>query len=170
MFIATEIAQSGPHGIARTPSEVSVESRAILAAAREKAQHAGLLYAGDVTPQKAWTLFSSGIAKLVDVRTTRELRNVGSVPDAHHQDVHHVEWLKDADMSQNAHFIRELEALASKGNVVLFLCRSGKRSVAAAEAATAAGFRNAFNILEGFEGTGDPQQGWLNRGLPALQD
>jgi len=59
---------------------------------------------------------------------------------------------------------------------VLLLCRSGKRSALAAEAATKAGFAHVFNVLEGFEGelnearqrgTGD---GWRFRGLPWVQD
>jgi rhodanese-related sulfurtransferase len=40
--------------------------------------------------------------------------------------------------------------VAPKHAVVLLLCRSGKRSAAAAEAATVAGFANVFNVLEGF--------------------
>lgn len=170
MSSAVQFAQNLPYGnphslpfnIAAAPSTLTV--------ARQQAERLQLAYAGDVTPQAAWELFSSGVAKLVDVRTLSELRTVGAVPDAHHQDAHHVEWIKDGDMTRNPFFLRQLEAVASKGNVVLFLCRSGKRSVAAAEAASAAGFRNAFNILEGFEGTGNPQQGWLNRGLPVRLD
>jgi len=59
---------------------------------------------------------------------------------------------------------------------VLFLCRSGKRSAAAAEVATKAGYRNAFNVLEGFEGEIDDRKhrgglgGWRRRGLPWIQD
>lgn len=140
-------------------------SRSIIDAARERAQQAGLHYAGDVTPQEAWELFSSGIAGLVDVRTERELQRVGHVPDAWH-----VEWLKGSDMLKNTHFISELGSVVGKDDVVLFLCRSGKRSVAAAQTATQAGFKNVFNVLEGFEGDGHPQQGWLNRELPSAQD
>lgn len=165
MFIATGIAPDQPHGTAHTPSAVSVESHAVLAAARAAAQQAGLQYAGDVTPQQAWALFSSGIAELVDVRTERELQRVGYVPDAKH-----LEWLKGAEMLKNPRFIGELGAVAGKEDVVLFLCRSGKRSVAAAQAATDAGYRNAFNVLEGFEGDGSPQRGWLRHGLPSVQD
>ena len=52
----------------------------------------------------------------------------------------------------------------------MFLCRSGVRSIAAAEAATAAGF-TSYNVLEGFEGEPDAYgdrvlNGWKNRHLP----
>jgi rhodanese-related sulfurtransferase len=146
-------------------SEANTQSHVILAAARDVAQNSRLQYAGDVTPEQAWSLFSAGIAELIDVRTGRELHRTGSVPSAPH-----IEWLVSADMSKNPHFLNELDSVVNKGNVVLFLCRSGKRSVAAAEAATEAGFRNVFNILEGFEGDGNPRLGWLNRRLPVTQE
>ena len=54
--------------------------------------------------------------------------------------------------------LRELDAKAGRDAVVILLCRSGKRSAAAGEAAAAAGFNNVFNVLEGFEGDLDTQQ------------
>lgn len=137
----------------------------ILANARASAAADGLGFAGNVTPQEAWALFSAGIAELVDVRTTRELQRVGYVKDARH-----VEWLKGDEMERNSRFLSELGREVSKEDVVLFLCRSGKRSVAAAEAATQAGYLHAFNVSEGFEGDGSPKRGWLRHGLPAIQD
>lgn len=136
-----------------------------LAKARANAATEDLEYAGNLTPQEAWALFSSGIAELVDVRTYKELERVGYVPGAKH-----VEWLRGSDMAQNPRFLSQLGAKVGKEDVVLFLCRSGKRSVAAAEAATVSGYRNAFNVLEGFEGDGSPQRGWLHHGLPSSQD
>ena len=56
----------------------------------------------------------------------------------------------------------------------MFLCRSGVRSHAAAEAATREGW-TAYNILEGFEGDKDAAQhrnsvgGWRKAGLPWTQ-
>ena len=55
----------------------------------------------------------------------------------------------------------------------MFLCRSGARSNAAAEAATRAGWKEAYNVLEGFEGDKDADQhrntvGRLAQGRPAL--
>ena len=40
---------------------------------------------------------------------------------------------------------------------VVFLCRSGNRSIGAAEAATAAGIAPSYNVLDGFEGNLDTQ-------------
>jgi rhodanese-related sulfurtransferase len=58
---------------------------------------------------------------------------------------------------------------------VAFLCRSGVRSVAAAELVTAAGFARAYNVAEGFEGPVDGAghrggaAGWKAAGLPWRQ-
>jgi rhodanese-related sulfurtransferase len=58
---------------------------------------------------------------------------------------------------------------------IYFICRSGQRSYAAAQAAHDAGFRNAYNVAEGFEGDVDAaghrgvSQGWKAAGLPWRQ-
>ena len=150
---------------------IDQKSAEILARAREEARRDGIPYAGRLTPEEAWELVSSGAAELVDVRTIEELRFVGRVPDAAH-----VAWQIGAALTKNPRFLRELETKVGKDNVALLLCRSGKRSAAAAEAAAKAGFQNVFNILEGFEGDLDNQQrrgdsgGWRLRGLPWVQD
>jgi hypothetical protein len=58
---------------------------------------------------------------------------------------------------------------------LLFVCRSGARSSAAAKAATEAGIAPSFNVLEGFEGDKDAEghrsriNGWRFHGLPWVQ-
>jgi rhodanese-related sulfurtransferase len=81
-----------------------------------------------------------------------------------------------AALVKNPRFVRELEKIASKDSVILLLCRSGKRSALAAEAAAKAGFTRAFNVLEGFEGEIDANgqrgqtDGWRFHHLPWTQD
>lgn len=139
--------------------------------ARQRAAEELQPYAGSVTPYEAWALFQSGEAVIVDVRTAEERKFVGHVPDTLH-----VAWATGLSLSRNPRFTKELEAKVGKDDVVLLLCRSGKRSAAAAEVAAKGGFRNVFNILEGFEGDLDEQQrrggfnGWRNAGLPWIQD
>ena len=76
----------------------------------------------------------------------------------------------------NPHFLQELNRQCSTADIVLFLCRSGVRSHWAAEAAAQAGYTQAFNILEGFEGDLNEQGqrgylgGWRKAGLPWIQD
>jgi rhodanese-related sulfurtransferase len=139
--------------------------------ARAAARAAALPYAGSVSPQEAWTLAQSGLATLVDVRSTEERKFVGHVPGTAH-----VAWATGTALTRNPRFVRELEAKARKDAPVLLLCRSGKRSALAAEAATRAGFALAFNVREGFEGELDERQqrghadGWRFRSLPWVQD
>jgi rhodanese-related sulfurtransferase len=131
-----------------------------------------LPYAGQVPPRLAWRLFESGEALLVDVRSAEERKFVGHVPDSVH-----VPWATGTALTRNPRFVRELEAKAGgKDRTVLLLCRSGKRSALAAEAAAKAGFTHVFNVLEGFEGELDAlghrggSDGWRFRGLPWVQD
>lgn len=143
--------------------------------ARARAAESNLPYAGGVAPQKAWELVQNGHAVLVDVRSGEERKFVGHVPGSQH-----VAWATGTALTRNPRFVRELEAkLAKDGGkeaVVLLLCRSGKRSALAAEAAAKAGFTNVFNVLEGFEGEIDAQQhrggsdGWRFHALPWVQD
>lgn len=143
----------------------------ILDGARQRGTTSGLRYAGEVSPEEAWELFEAGAAEIVDVRTAEELTFVGRVPDAIH-----VAWATGLSMNRNPRFTRELEAKVRKDAVILFLCRSAKRSAVAAEVATNAGFAHAYNILEGFEGDLDGLRrrgtlaGWRLRGLPWVQD
>ena len=138
---------------------------------REQAVANGSSYAGSVLPELAWKLLEAGQALLVDVRTPEELSYVGRVPGATH-----LAWATGTAQVRNPRFLRELESRVPKDATVLFLCRSGKRSAAAAEAATKAGYRNAFNVREGFEGEIDDRKhrgglgGWRHRGLPWAQD
>jgi rhodanese-related sulfurtransferase len=146
-------------------------SSEILARARAWGREHGQAFAGSLTPIDAWNLFQRGDAVLVDVRTAEELKFVGHVPGSQH-----VAWQTGTALIKNPRFLKELEQKASKQLNVLLLCRSGKRSAAAAEAATKAGFLNVFNVREGFEGEKDESQhrgeegGWRRQGLPWVQD
>jgi len=148
-----------------------VFSDPVLERARRDAQAAGLPYAGSVPPADAWALAQAGAAVLVDVRSAEERKFVGQVPGSVH-----VAWATGTSLTRNPRFARELEAKVPKNAVLLLLCRSGKRSALAAEAATKAGFASAFNVLEGFEGEINAAQqrgaadGWRFRGLPWIQD
>jgi len=125
-----------------------------------------------VSPPEAWSLFSAGEAVLVDVRTPEELKFVGRVPDAIN-----VPWATGTSLTRNPRFVRELESkVPDKDKRVLLLCRSGKRSALALEAAQKAGFTRISNVSEGFEGELDAQgqrghaDGWRHHGLPWVQD
>jgi rhodanese-related sulfurtransferase len=143
----------------------------VLEAASAAGRAAALPYAGSIAPEAAWALVQDGAATLVDVRSPEECRFVGQVPGADR-----VPWATGLALERNAAFVEQLEATVDKDAVVLLLCRSGKRSALAAEAATAAGFARAFSVLEGFEGELNAARqrgaddGWRFRGLPWTQD
>jgi rhodanese-related sulfurtransferase len=142
---------------------------AIKKAAAERGRAKNLSYAGAVTPAEAHELMKAG-AKLIDVRTKPELQYVGKVPDTAG-----VEWQTWPGGKPNPDFLQQLAAVAGKHETVMFLCRSGVRSHAAAEAAAKEGWKDSYNILEGFEGDKDPQGhrntvgGWRKAGLPWTQ-
>jgi rhodanese-related sulfurtransferase len=138
-------------------------------AAQERAKKMGLGYAGALLPAEAHQLMQAG-AKLVDVRTKPELLYVGKVPGSVA-----VEWQTYPGNRENPEFLAELAVSVPKDQPVMFMCRSGARSHAAADAATRAGWREAYNVLEGFEGDKDAEQhrnsvgGWRKAGLPWVQ-
>ena len=126
-------------------------------------------YAGDVSPELAYQWVTAGEAALVDVRTDAEREWVGFVPDALP-----IAWKQWPGMHMNPDFDAAIQA-AAPGKKLVLLCRSGVRSIAAAKRATELG-REAYNVLEGFEGDPDAQGhrgrvgGWRMRGLPWRQN
>lgn len=143
-----------------------------LAMARQRARDADLPFAGSVSSADAWHLQQQGLAVIVDVRTNEERKFVGHLPDSLH-----VAWATGTALTRNPRFVKELEGkLKDRQAVVLLLCRSGKRSALAAEAASKAGLLNVFNIEQGFEGDLDEAQqrghhgGWRFHKLPWVQD
>jgi rhodanese-related sulfurtransferase len=148
-----------------------VPTRSALERARHQAAVADLPYAGSLPPHEAWALVQSREAVLVDVRSAEERKFVGFVPGSVH-----VAWATGTALTRNPRFVRELEAKVRKDEVVLLLCRSGKRSALAGEAAAKAGFASVFNVLEGFEGELNEEHqrgkedGWRYRGLPWVQE
>ena len=118
---------------------------------------------------------------LIDVRTIAELAYVG-LPDLSSigkQPVL-VEWQSFPGDQLNAEFVaRVAEALsaigARKDSELLFICRSGVRSLKAARVMAAAGYSRCVNVADGFEGPLDPERhrgrlaGWKAKGLPWIQ-
>jgi rhodanese-related sulfurtransferase len=124
-------------------------------------------YAGDLTPTQAYELVRDDPdAVLVDVRTHEEWEQVG-VPDLGElgKQVVFLEWQSGPARIANPEFVAELTEAVPAGAPVVLICRSGVRSVAAANAATAAGLGPAYNVLEGFEGG----RGWQRSELPWRQ-
>ena len=133
-------------------------------------------YAGDINPRDSWKLLSENVdAVLVDCRTQAEWTFVG-VPELTPlgRDVVFVEW--NTSRGHNDNFVAALIAscVTPGERPVIFLCRSGNRSIPAAATATAAGIATSYNVLDGIEGQLDEHghrggNGWRALGLPWKQ-
>ena len=143
----------------------------VLGLAQSRAAEMKLSYEGALTPKEAWEVLQHAPgARIVDVRTRAELDWVGRIPGAVE-----IEWLVYPGNQPNPNFVAQLKHQVDPESLVMLICRSGARSHAAAIAATEAGFRDAYNVLEGFEGDKDANGqrnrigGWRFAGLPWQQ-
>jgi rhodanese-related sulfurtransferase len=132
----------------------------------------------NVSVLTAWSaLKADPDAHLVDCRTDAEWQYVG-VPDlrAAGKQTVLISWQFYPSGALNGSFVEQLhDAGLQPAQPIYFLCRSGVRSLAAAESARAAGFASVFNIADGFEGPPDSSghrgttAGWKAAGLPWRQ-
>ena len=124
----------------------------------------------------------------VDVRTRAEVNFLGmpTVADANIPYMKLSEWYawdekkNNFKMELNDQFLPKIkERLAAKGlsedDKIIFICRSGSRSAAAANLLAKAGYKNVYTVVDGYEGdkakkgTEKGQRvvnGWKNNGLP----
>jgi rhodanese-related sulfurtransferase len=143
----------------------------ILKTAQQRAKEMNVPYEGALHPAEAYQIASEApAAKIVDVRTKAELDWVGTIPGAVH-----IEWSSYPGNQINPNFSSQLRQQVDPESLVMFICRSGGRSHAAAVAATQAGYLDCYNILQGFEGDKDAdghrntRGGWRAAGLPWKQ-
>jgi rhodanese-related sulfurtransferase len=143
----------------------------ILGRAQARGAQLALDYPGALLPHEAWTLMQEAPgATLVDVRTRPELDYVGRIPGSVE-----IEWQTWPGGVPNPAFLALLRAQVDAEALVMFICRSGVRSHAAATAAASAGYAQCYNVLEGFQGDKDAHQhrdtvgGWRAAGLPWYQ-
>lgn len=135
----------------------------------------------ELLPQEAWAkLVENPRSVLVDVRTKAEWTYVG-LPDLSGlgRSVFLAEWRSWPDMSLDPTFANRLlgEFGAELPSALLFICRSGIRSMEAAQAvadrlaASGKSETTCINVAEGFEGDLDANghrgfgNGWKARGL-----
>lgn len=137
---------------------------------------------GELGVTETWNaLQSDPEAELIDVRTRAEwafvgrcdLEEIGKSPIM-------VEWLSYPNGQVDSHFSESLKTELDKRNrkkdtKLFFICRSGQRSLAAAQAMAAKGYMHCINVAHGFEGPLGPDQrrggisGWKVEGLPWVQ-
>ena len=138
----------------------------------------------ELSPQETYNFLSKHeSAALIDVRTRAEWSFVG-VPDvvALRRPMWLVEWASFPTMVPNMQFVDQLvaQAAGSLPDRLFFICRSGARSMMAAQCVAATMQEKGHplhctNVAEGFEGDLDEKghrgknNGWKARGLPWRQ-
>ena len=137
-----------------------------------------------ITAQDAWKKWQVDPDKIniLDVRTSGEYIFVGHAPMAVNIPLRFLSEGVNAVtvrpvMPENKNFIREVEDKFKKTDTIFVMCRSGSRSAASINLMAEAGFKNVYNIIDGFEGSAlkDPKSpdngkrvvnGWKNSGAP----
>ncbi|MFT5703792.1 MAG: rhodanese-related sulfurtransferase [Rickettsiales bacterium] len=138
-----------------------------------------------ITAPEAWKILETNSESiLIDVRTREEIDFVGFT---HLSKINaktiFLPWKQYPQMSMDATFTDKLEALIAeifpsnptKTNL-LFLCRSGGRSLESAMFMDDLGYENCYNITDGFEGSHDEFEqrgkinGWKAKNLPWKQN
>jgi rhodanese-related sulfurtransferase len=132
----------------------------------------------EISARDAWALLErEPKAVLVDVRTEPEWNYVG-LPDLGPLGKQPVRlaWQVYPQMQVDPGFADRLAAAGvTQDHHLLFLCRSGVRSKAAAQLMIERGFQHCYNVTNGFEGPHDGSKhrgtvsGWKHDGLPWTQ-
>jgi rhodanese-related sulfurtransferase len=131
-----------------------------------------------LSPRDAYAYLSATPdAVFIDCRSEAEYFLVGH-PVVEHAGAeptrpHHIWWADELRLEMNERFVEDVAQVAgARERPVVLICRSGRRSVSAAEALEAAGWTEVYNVLEGFEGPLDDRDrrstlgGWRVAGLP----
>jgi rhodanese-related sulfurtransferase len=119
---------------------------------------------------------------IVDVRTPEEYLFVGHPAMAWKIPVADQVYEWDADKGQfpmrpRADFVDRVRLVAKPDDILMVMCRSGGRSAIAVNLLARAGFKNAYQVVDGMEGdmVKDPdsvfagqrmKNGWKNSGCP----
>ncbi|MBI4798610.1 MAG: sulfurtransferase [Desulfarculus sp.] len=112
-----------------------------------------------VTAQEAFAMWSAnqGQVKVLDVRTVEEYVFVGhapmavNIPSLHFS--HKIDsFRKSYAMPANDMFVEQVKARFQAEDTILVICRSGQRSASAVNLLAGAGFKQAYSVVDGFEG------------------
>ena len=112
-----------------------------------------------VTAQEAFEKWKAAPdqVKLVDVRTPEEYAFIGHPEMAWNIPLAFVTYQRKDGKTEygpkmNPDFVPEVKNMAGLADTLLVMCRSGGRSAMAVNKLAAAGFKNVYNIIDGFEG------------------
>ena len=123
-----------------------------------------------ISPREALEMTKTQGTYIVDVRSIAEYYLVGHPLDAFNIPL--TFWNeKTQSFEPNENFVRDIQERFQKNDVLIFICRSGGRSLKAAGDGLQAGFSKVHSVKEGFEGEKDENGyrtigGWKNSSLP----
>lgn len=139
------------------------------------------LYLTALQAYEKWQIAPDTV-KVLDVRTPGEYIFVGHASMAVNIPVKFLEdtmppGTSSIKMAMNQKFLAQVKERFDTSDTILVMCRSGGRSAAAVNLMAQAGFKNVFNIIDGFEGDklrmadsyNDGKRvvnGWRNSGAP----
>jgi rhodanese-related sulfurtransferase len=141
-----------------------------------------------VTAKEAYAMWNKDQdkIKILDCRTPEEYALVGHAPMAINIPFQFMAYRwnpkkKEYAMKDNPRFIQQAKKAFQPTDTILVMCRSGHRSAKTVDKLTKAGFKNVYNISDGFEGDkvkdkNDPtfgkrtKDGWRNSALPWTYD
>lgn len=132
---------------------------------------------GVLTPLEAYQMLIQDPEQtfLIDCRSMAEYELVGHPPMAYN--IPYKSWTPEG-LKINHDFVKDVSEKFKKTDRLLIICRSGKRSRNACSQLVGAGFKNVFNVSDGFEGdmvrdSSSPHyghrryvNGWQHDGLP----
>jgi len=116
---------------------------------------------------------------IIDVRTQAEYEFLGH--PAMSYNIPYEFWTPEGNIN-NLHFVEDVSFKFSQSDILMIICRSGSRSAAACEELIKNGFKNVFDITDGFEGPKIENKdsiyfgcrcklsGWQHAGLPYTYD
>lgn len=122
---------------------------------KEKQTSLGL-YVTSKEAYEKWKAYPDTV-KILDVRTAEEYLFIGHAAMAWNVPLffQSYEWDTTKNhfpMKPNSDFISKVKQIINPNDILLVTCRSGGRSAMAVNQLAAAGFKNVYNITDGFEG------------------
>jgi rhodanese-related sulfurtransferase len=141
-----------------------------------------------VTAKEAYDLYQKDPdkIKIVDCRTPEEYAFIGHAAMAYNIPSKFMTYKwddkkKEYAMRENPKFVAQVKKHFKAGDTILVMCRSGQRSAPSVNKLAKAGFKQVYNVTDGFEGDkikdpNSPNQGkrmkngWRNSQLPWTYD
>jgi len=148
-------------GLLATASAVGAETEKPASVAADRQLPEGKqtipgLYVTAVEAYEKWKAAPDNV-KVIDVRTPEEYAFVGHAEMAWNIPLAFVTYQRKGGKTEygpkmNPDFVTEVKTIAGLTDTLLVMCRSGDRSAMAVNTLTKAGFKNVYNIIDGFEG------------------